>query len=206
MAAIVALASFAGCGDDSAPTSSLPTPSADDLAGAKVNGAWEVALKIDSQTPPVLDDRIKAGDTLTRHYALSTGCNEVQSIECKVNRESGAGTSSEIWTRNGPTLRLHVEAPVTVDCEIDGKDTPVEYQAKVDFTLEVTDAIEIGDEWTATELAYARSASVEPGADAAAKGCRAGSQTESGTATQSQGAPSTTAAPGTTVASATTGP
>ena len=61
------------------------------------------------------------------------------------------------------------------------------------------------NEWAATELAYDRSATLEPGADAAAKGCMPGSQTESGTATQAQPTPATTAAP-TTAATETTGP
>ena len=71
-------------------------------------------------------------------------------------------------------LRLHVEAPVTVSCIIDGVDTPVDYTATVDFSLEVTDAVQVGDGWTATALAYKRNAKIEPSPDAAAKGCHDG--------------------------------
>ena len=177
-----------------------------------MSGDWAVTLTIDTQTPPVLDDRIELGDTLTRHYVLSTACDS-DTVDCKVNRESGVGTSSEVWTRTGSTLRLHVDAPVTVSCIIDGKDTPVQYDASVDFTLEVTDAVQVGDDWTATHLAYTRSAALAPGADAAAKGCKPGSQTESGAGTQASPSPVTTAAgsattapPGTTAAIPTSGP
>jgi hypothetical protein len=101
---------------------------------------------------------------------------------------------------------LHVEAPVTVSCVIDGKDTPVEYTATVDFSLEVTDAVAVGDGWTATSLAYDRTADIEPGPDAAAKGCKPGSQTESGSGTAASPAPVTTAeSPATTGATQTTG-
>ena len=73
----------------------------------------------------------------------------------------------------GPLLRLHVEAPVTVSCVIDGEDTPVEYTATVDFSLEVTDAVAVGDGWTATSLAYDRTADIEPGPDAGSQGMQA---------------------------------
>ena len=118
-----------------------------------MSGDWAITLTIDTQTPPALDERLKQGDTVTRRYVLATGC-DVDSPDCKVNRESGVGTSSEVWSRTGPLLRLHVEAPVTVSCVIDGEDTPVEYTATVDFSLEVTDAVAVGDGWTATSLAY----------------------------------------------------
>lgn len=178
-----------------------------------MSGDWAVTLTIDSQTPPLLDERIKLGDTLTRRYVLATAC-DLDTVDCKVSRESGAGTSSEVWMRSGPVLRLHVDAPVTVFCVVDGTDTPVDYTARVDFTLEVTDAVQVGDDWTATSLAYKRSADLLPSDAAAAQGCKPGSQTESGSATPTTTSPVTTAAspattaagPATTAATASTGP
>ena len=137
-----------------------------------MSGDWAITLTIDTQTPPALDERLKQGDTITRRYVLATGC-DVDTPDCKVNRESGVGTSSEVWSRTGPMLRLHVEAPVTVSCVIDGEDTPVEYTATVDFSLEVTDAVAVGDGWTATSLAYDRTADIEPGPDAGSQGMQA---------------------------------
>ncbi len=52
------------CSDDSSTASSLPVPTADDLAGAQVSGQWVVTLTIDAQTPPALDNSVKQGDTL----------------------------------------------------------------------------------------------------------------------------------------------
>ncbi len=213
LAVVAVLLSLAACSDDSSSASTTPAASAEDLAKAQVSGDWAVTLTIDSQTPPLLDERIKLGDTLTRRYVIATGC-DIDTVDCKVNRESGVGTSSEVWTRSGPALRLHVDAPVTVSCIIDGEDTPVDYTARVDFTLEVTGAVQVGDDWTATSLAYKRSADLLPSDAAAAKGCKAGSQTESGSAAPSTTSPVTTAAgpattaagPATTASSATTGP
>lgn len=203
--AVTAALSLAACSDDSSSASTTPAASAADLAQARVSGEWAITLTIDTQTPPALDERIKQGDTITRRYVLATGC-DVDSSDCKVNRESGVGTSSEVWSRTGPLLRLHVEAPVTVSCIIEGEDTPVEYTATVDFSLEVTDAVEVGGGWTATSLAYHRSADIEPSPDAAAKGCTAGSQTESGSGTAATPGPVTTAQPpATTGATQTTG-
>jgi hypothetical protein len=203
--AVTAALSLAACSDDSSSASTTPAPTAEDLAQARVSGDWAITLTIDTQTPPALDERLKQGDTVTRRYVLATGC-DVDSPDCKVSRESGVGTSSEVWSRTGPLLRLHVEAPVTVSCVIDGEDTPVEYTATVDFSLEVTDAVAVGDGWTATSLAYDRTADIEPGPDAAAKGCKPGSQTESGSGTAASPAPVTTAqSPATTGATQTTG-
>jgi hypothetical protein len=186
--------------DDSSSATTAPVASAEDLAQAQVSGDWAVTLTIDTLTPPALDERIQLGDTLTRRYVLATGCDVPDTVDCKVARESGVGTSSEVWTRKGATLTYHVVAPVTVACVIDGTDTPTDYTATVDISLEVTDAVQVGDDWIAKTLDYKRSAQVQPGPDAEAKGCKAGTQTESGS-----GTPAAPAAPPTTAATATTG-
>jgi hypothetical protein len=189
---------MSACGDDSAK-SAVPTAASADLAGASVLGQWTVKLKIDSQSPPVLDSSLKVGDEVTRQYVLEGGC-DVDTVDCNVKRQSSAGESAEVWTREGPKLSYHVEAPVTLACTIGGKDTPVEYTVSATFTLEVADAQQVGEKWLATELAYTRDADLTPGADAAAKGCPTGKQTESGT-----GVPAPSPSPSTTV-SQTTGP
>jgi hypothetical protein len=207
VALVLALGSLAlalaACGDDSSK-SAVPTPTAADLAGASVTGDWAVTLKIDSQSPPVLDDSLKVGDEVTREYVIAGGCN-VDTVDCHVTRQSGAGSSTEVWTREGPKLTYHVEAPVTLPCTIDGKETPVDYNVTATFTLEVTDAQQVGESWLATELAYTRDADLTPGATAAAKGCPTGKQTESGTGVPAQSSPATTGAP-TTGATQTSGP
>ncbi len=203
LALVALLVGLAACGDDSSK-SSAPEPTPDDLAGASVTGEWTVTLTIDTQTPPVLDDSVKAGDTLTRQYVLSGGCN-VDTVDCEVRRQSAAGESTEVWTRTGAKLTYHNEAPVTLECSIDGTDTPVDYTARVTFTLEVTDAIQVGDTWMATELDYKRNAELVPGSAAAEKGCPTGTQTESGTGVPAQSSTETTGVTVTTVASSTTG-
>ena len=70
-----------------------------------MSGDWAITLTIDTQTPPALDERLKQGDTVTRRYVLATGC-DVDTPDCKVNRESGVGTSSEVWSRTGPLLQV----------------------------------------------------------------------------------------------------
>jgi hypothetical protein len=194
---------LSACGDDSS-TATAPVPTADDLAGASVIGKWGVTLKIDSQAPPVLDTSLEVGDEVTREYELTGGC-DVDTVDCNVKRQSGAGESTEVWTRQGSKLTYHVEAPVTLSCTIDGTDTPVDYSVSATFTLEVTDAQQVGEKWLATELAYTRDADLTPGTAAAAKGCPTGKQTESGTGVPAPASATTTAVP-TTAASPTTGP
>ncbi len=164
-----------------------------------------MTLNVDSQSPPVLDNSLKVGDEVTRQYLIAGGCN-VDTVDCKVARQSGAGNSTERWTREGSKLTYHVDAPVTLPCTIDGKETPVDYDASATFTLEVTDAQQVGETWLATELAYSRDATLTPSATAAAKGCPTGKQTESGTGVPAEPSAATTAAPATTTASSTTGP
>jgi len=194
---------LSACGDDGSK-SAVPVPAATDLATASVTGEWAVKLKIDSQSPPVLDSSLKAGDEVTREYVIAGGCN-VDTVDCKVARQSGAGNSTEVWTREGSKLTYQVQAPVSLPCTIDGKETPVEYAVRATFTLEVTDAQQVGETWLATELTYARDATLTPTATAAAQGCPTGKQTESGTGVPAQSSPTTTAVP-TTGATATTGP
>ena len=62
----------------------------------------------------------------------------------------------------GSKLTYHVDAPVTLACTIDGKETPVDYDGSATFTLDVTDAQQVGETWLATELAYARDATLTP--------------------------------------------
>jgi hypothetical protein len=201
---------LAACSSDDSAKSAGSAPAAADLAHASVIGEWAVKLKIDSQSPPVLDKSLKVGDEVTRQYVLEGGCN-VDTVDCTVKRQSSAGESTEVWTREGPKLTYHVEAPVTLACTIDGKATPVAYDVSATFTLEVADAQQVGESWLATELAYTRDADLTPGATAAAKGCPTGKQTESGTGVPAQSSPATSAAPTTsatptTGASQTTGP
>ena len=96
----------------------------------------------------------------------------------------------------GSKLTYHVDAPVTLACTIDGKDTPVDYAASATFTLEVTDAEQVGETWMATELAYTRDCDADAGAAAAAKGCPTGKQTESGTGVPAPSSPATTVTTG----------
>jgi hypothetical protein len=206
---VALIVGLTACGDDSSK-STVPEPTAADLASASVTGQWAVTLKVDSQSPPVLDESLKVGDEVTREYLIAGGCT-VDAVQCKVARQSSAGTSTEVWTRQGSKLTYHVDAPVTLPCTIDGKETPVDYAVSATFTLEVTDAQQVGETWLATELAYARDATLTPSATAAAKGCPTGKQTESGTGVPSQSSPATTAAPSTgatetTGATGTTGP
>ncbi len=208
LALVVLLVGLAACGDDSS-TSSSPAPTPDDLASASVTGTWVVTLTVDTQTPPVLDDSVKKGDTVTRQYVFAGGCN-VDTVDCEVQRQSSAGQSNEVWTRTGATLTYHNEATVPLTCAIDGADTSVDHTARVTFTLEITDAVQVGEAWTATELAYKRTAELEPSAAAAAKGCPTGTQTESGTGvpaeTSTETTTETTGGTVTTVGSSTTGP
>ena len=53
-----------------------------------------MTLNVDSQSPPVLDNSLKVGDEVTRQYLIAGGCN-VDTVDCKVARQSGAGNSTE---------------------------------------------------------------------------------------------------------------
>ncbi len=72
--------------------------------------------------------------------------------------------------------------------------------------MEITDAVQVGETWTATELAYKRTAEFAPDGAAAAKGCPTGTQTESGTGVPADTSTETTGGTVTTVGSSTTGP
>jgi hypothetical protein len=210
VALVALLVGLAACGDDSS-TSSRPVPTPEDLASASVTGTWAVTLTVDTQTPPVLDNSVEKGATVTRQYVFAGGCN-VDTVDCEVQRQSSAGQSNEVWTRAGATLSYHNEGTVALPCTIDGADTSVDHTARVTFTLEITDAVQVGETWTATELAYKRTAELAPSAAAAAKGCPTGTQTESGTGvpadtgTETTGVTETTGGTVTTVGSSTTGP
>jgi len=198
--AVTLLLALVACSDDSSKTSG-PAPSPSDLANAQVIGAWKLALTVDSLTPPALDPNVKQGDKLTRLYDLGRGCN-VDTTDCKVVRDTAAGKSDEIWTRAGPTLTYSAQGPVTVSCNKDGTDTPVDYIARATFTLTVTDAIQVGDQWVATDLAYTRKAELVPSGTGASVGCPSGTQVESGTAVPTSGtaSPNTSAAPNSSTA------
>jgi hypothetical protein len=175
-------------GDDSSTESTLPQASEADLEAAHVSGPWTVTITIDSQTPPVLDNSIAVGDVLERQFVLGNGCN-VDTSDCNVDRESAAGQSSETWTRRGAVLTYEVEAPVSLLCDVDGEEKETEHTVRATITLTVTDAILLGDEWTATGMAYAREAEVAP----TTEGCPTGAQIESGTAVPGTAASDTTA-------------
>jgi hypothetical protein len=181
MFAVASALVLSACGgDDSSSEDTLPQPSEADLASADVSGRWTVTITIDTQEPPVLDDSIAVGDVLERQFVLGNGCN-VDTSDCRVDRESAAGQSSEIWTRQGDVLTYQVEAPVSLLCEVDGDEKQTEHTARATITLTVTDAILLGDDWTATEMAYAREAELVP----ITEGCPTGVQTETGTAVPS---------------------
>ncbi|RPI10118.1 MAG: hypothetical protein EHM63_03625, partial [Actinobacteria bacterium] len=172
----VALLVVSACGgDDSSSDNTVPQASAADLAAAHVSGPWTVTITIDTQTPPAIDPSIAVGDVLERQFVLGNGCN-VDTGDCSVIRESAAGQSSETWTRQGGVLTYRVELPVTLECEVDGEAKEIEHAVRATITLTVTDAILLGDGWTATAMAYAREAEATP----TVAGCPTGLQTESG--------------------------
>ena len=169
---VVALLVVSACGgDDSSSENTVPQASEADLAAAHVSGPWTVTITIDTQTPPAIDPSIAVGDVLERQFVLGNGCN-VDTGDCSVIRESAAGQSSETWTRQGGVLTYRVELPVTLECEVDGEAKETEHTARATITLTVTDAILLGDEWTATAMAYAREAEAIPTVEGARPGCR----------------------------------
>ena len=176
MLAVASALALSACGGDDSGNA-LPQPAEADLAAAHVGGPWTVTITIDTQEPPVLDDAIAVGDVLERHFVLGNGCN-VDTSDCSVNRESAAGQSSETWTRQGAVLTYRAELPVSLPCEVDGEEKSTEHTVRATITLTIIDAILLGDEWTATEMAYARGAELVP----TTEGCPTGTQTESGTA------------------------
>ena len=146
-----------------------------------------MTITIDTQTPPPIDEAIAVGDVLERQFVLGNGCN-VDTGDCSVNRESAAGPSTETWTRQGAVLTYHIEAPVSAPCVVEGEEKAIEHTARATTTLTVTDAVLLGDEWTATEMTYSRDAEVVP----TTEGCPTGTQTESGTAVPGTAVPDTT--------------
>ena len=169
----------------------------------RVSGDWAITLTIDTPDPAV--PSTSGSSRATRSLAGMCSRRAATSTP-RLQGQPRVGCRAFVRGVDRARVRLlrcHVEAPVTVSCSIDGKDTPVDYTATVDFTWRSPTRWRSADGWTATALAYARTADIEPGPDAAAKGCPSrGSQTESGSGTAASPAPVTTAqSPATTGAS-----
>lgn len=197
LVAVIVLSACSGDDDDASSDGTLPQPSEADLETADVSGPWTVTITIDAQTEPVLGASL-AGDVLERQFVFGNGCN-ADGSDCRVIRESAVGPSEETWTRQGAVLTYHVEQPVLAPCaDEDGEETEVEHLVSATITMTVTDAILLGDGWSATAMDYAREAEVTP----IVEGCPTGTQTESGAGEPGAPVPDTTV-PGTDVSDTT---
>ena len=134
-----------------------------------------------------LDEAIAGGDVLERQFVLGNGCN-VDTSDCK--REPRVGRRPVHRDMDAPGRGAHLprRSVVTAPCAVEGEETAIEHTARATITLTVTDAILLGDEWTATEMTYA---GATPTLVPTLAGCPTGTQTESGIAVPGTAVPDT---------------